>query len=214
MIRSWAVFFTVTSVLGVPVHIAVSDDAGRAMPARVHVKDWAGKPQRAAKLPFWRDHFVCDGRADLELAAGNYTYEIERGPEFRAMSGSFAAAPGGTNFSVTLARLTDLKTEGWWAGDLHVHRATEEAPLLMQAEDLHVAHNITWWNETNPWKDRALPTNALIRFDGDRFLHVLAGEDERGGGALLYLNLSAPLNIAGSRREFPSPMKFLREARG
>jgi hypothetical protein len=41
----------------------------------------------------------------------------------------------------------------------------------------------------------------------------MGGEDERGGGALLYFNLSEPMNIAGAGREFPSPMKFLAEAR-
>ncbi|MCI0744981.1 MAG: hypothetical protein L0Y58_06205 [Verrucomicrobia subdivision 3 bacterium] len=217
MSRSWVAIslFSATTVLAmaVPVHITVVDEAGHPMPARVHLKDSSGKPQRADKLPFWRDHFVCDGRVDLELAAGSFSYEIERGPEFRAASESFTAGTGGTNISVMLARLTDLKREGWWSGELHVHRAAEETPLLMQAEDLHVAHNITWWNESNLWKDRSITTNPLTRFDRNRFLHVLSGEDERGGGALLYLNLPLPLDITGSRREVPSSMKFLREAR-
>ncbi len=112
---------------------------------------------------------------------------------------------------MTLKRLTDLAQEGWWSGETHVHRPIEDVPLLMQAEDLHLAHVITWWNETNPWKDKA--TNALTRFDGDRFFHALAGEDERGGGALLYLNLASPLEITGAKYEFPSSLKFLKEAR-
>lgn len=41
----------------------------------------------------------------------------------------------------------------------------------------------------------------------------MGGEDEWGGGALLYFNLRQPLNIAGAAREYPSPMKFLAEAR-
>jgi len=41
----------------------------------------------------------------------------------------------------------------------------------------------------------------------------MAGEDEREGGALLYFNLARPLAITGSSREYPSPMKFLAEAR-
>ncbi|HKB37383.1 MAG TPA: CehA/McbA family metallohydrolase, partial [Gemmataceae bacterium] len=47
----------------------------------------------------------------------------------------------------------------------------------------------------------------------DRFYHVLAGEDEREGGALLYFNLRRPLPITGATREHPSPMKFVEEAR-
>ena len=39
-----------------------------------------------------------------------------------------------------------------------------------------------------------------MQFDGDRFYHLMAGEDEREGGALLYFNLDEPLPIAGSQR--------------
>jgi hypothetical protein len=192
----------------------ITDEARKAMPARVHLKDSAGNALHPPKLPFWRKHFVCDGRAEIELTQGNFSYEIERGPEFSAVSGSFALADSAdTNVTVTLKRLTDLTQEGWWSGELHVHRPVEDVPLLMQAEDLHVAQVITWWNETNPWKQKPPPTNVLRRFDSNRFFHMLAGEDERGGGALLYLNLTSPLEITGAKYEFPSSLKFLKEAR-
>src|SRR5207247_7791972 len=42
---------------------------------------------------------------------------------------------------------------------------------------------------------------------------LMSGEDERGGGALLYFGLKEPLLIAGARREFPSAVEFLKEAR-
>src|SRR5262249_43376318 len=51
------------------------------------------------------------------------------------------------------------------------------------------------------------------RFDNDRFYDVLAGEDEREGGALLYFHLPRPLPITGATREYPSPMTFVEEAR-
>jgi len=41
----------------------------------------------------------------------------------------------------------------------------------------------------------------------------MAGEDEREGGALLFFHLKQPLPIAGAAREYPSPMKFVAEAR-
>jgi hypothetical protein len=83
----------------------------------------------------------------------------------------------------------------------------------MRAEDLHVAGLQTWWNNANPWQEQALPTNPIVRFDGNRFYDLMSGEDERGGGALLYFGLKQPLPIAGSKREFPSAVKFLREAK-
>src|SRR5262249_6530607 len=57
------------------------------------------------------------------------------------------------------------------------------------------------------------PENPLVRFDGDRYYDVMAGEDEREGGALLYFHLTRPLAISGASREYPSPMKFVEEAR-
>ena len=85
-------------------------------------------------------------------------------------------------------------------------------PLLVMPP-LSVAPVITWWNNRNLWTNRALPANPLVRFDGNRCYHLMGGEDERNGGALLYFNLDQPLNFARAGREYPSPMKFLAEAR-
>ena len=188
-------------------------DAGRnPLPCRVHLKDSAGKPVRPLNLPFWRDHFVCPGEAALELDAGNFSYEIERGPEYRRVEGKFECT-GPTNLLLRLERFADMASEGWWSGEMHVHRPVEQVELLMKAEDLHVAPIITWWNNRNPWIERKAPDRLMIPFDGNRFYQVMGGEDEREGGALLYFNLQRPLSITGANREFPSPLQFLAEAR-
>src|SRR5262245_59131415 len=82
----------------------------------------------------------------------------------------------------------------------------------MRSEDLHIAPVITWWNNTNLWVKQKLPEDPLVK-QGNRFYHLLAGEDERGGGALLYFNRREPLAITGSAREYPSSMKFVTQAR-
>lgn len=194
--------------------VVLDSDNGRPVPCRVHLKDAAGKPVPAPGLPFWRDHFVCTGAVELRLAPGEFTYELERGPEYFVTTGKLTVAEGSTT-GVTneLRRLVHLAREGWWSGETHVHRPLTDVELLLRAEDLHVAPVITWWNNANPWTKDPLPAEPLRRFDGDRFLHVLGGEDERGGGALLYFGLKEPLKIAGARREHPSPMKFLAEAK-
>ena len=183
-------------------------------PARIHLKDAQGKPVRPDKLPFHRGHFVCPGWTDLKLAPGDYTYEVEHGPEYSMAAGSFTAGSGADkDIVVELKRFVDLAAEGWWSGDLHVHRPLEDIELLMRADDLHVAPVITWWNKKNLWQDQPSPARPLVRFDRDRFYHVLGGEDEREGGALLYFQLRQPLSITDATREHPSPMKFLTEAR-
>ncbi|MEW6304834.1 MAG: CehA/McbA family metallohydrolase [Verrucomicrobiota bacterium] len=183
------------------------------IPCRIHFKDASGQPVRAPGLPFWRDHFVCPGEAAIILSPGDYTYEIERGPEYRPAGGKVTAAPGSADVSVDLLRLATLAREGWWSGDLHVHRPVKDIELLMRAEDLHVAPVITWWNKQNPWRTETPPRVPLVLFDGNRAYDVMAGEDEREGGALLFFHLNGPLPVAGASREYPSPMTFLAQAR-
>src|SRR5262249_4320878 len=76
----------------------------------------------------------------------------------------------------------------------------------------HVAPVLTVWNTTNRWKERPLPEPLLVRVEPTRAYHLLACEDERRGGALLYFNLSRPLVLSSDGPEFPSPVTHLREA--
>ncbi len=199
------------------VELKIVDQEGALMPCRIHLKNEKGEAVRAANLPFWYDHFVCPGQVVLELSDGPYQYEIERGPEFKPQKGTFDVTVSETKqHTVRMTRIVDLATRGWYSGELHVHRALKDVPLLMQAEDLHVAPVITWWNGKNLWSDRAIPKQTLTTFDTDRYYDVMGGEDERQGGALLYFGLKTPLDLPGGRRgfpEYPSPMKFVKQAR-
>jgi hypothetical protein len=192
----------------------VTDPLGRPLPCRIHLFDGAGKPRLAPGQPAWRDHFVCSGKAGLRLPAGAYRYEIERGPEHQRVKGTVELKPGRDHtVRLQLDRLADLAAQGWYAGDLHIHRPVQDIELLMQAEDMHIAPVITWWNTRNAWMGMDLPRERLRQFAGPRFADVMAGEDERGGGALLYFHLTEPLAISKAAREFPSPLRFVDEAR-
>jgi hypothetical protein len=183
-------------------------------PARIHLKDAAGKAVKSGNLPFWNDHFVCPGIAVVSVPAGKYTIEVERGPEYGLHADSITLAAGEEKkLSIELKRIAELPKEGWWPGELHVHRPVADIELLMRAEDLHIAPVITWWNNRNLWEKDPPPAEPLVKLLDNRYYHVMAGEDEREGGALLYFHLKRPLAITGSTREFPSPMKFVREAR-
>ena len=140
----------------------INDEQGRPLPCRIHLTDAAGKPQAAPGQPFWKDHFVCPGRAAIPLPAGEYKYEIERGPEHRRLSGRVDLRAGRDHtLAANLARFADLAQGGWYGGDLHVHRPLDQIELLMRAEDLHVAPVITWWNKRNLWKDEKPPEPLL-----------------------------------------------------
>lgn len=197
------------------LEINVTDEvSGEPLPVRMHIKNAAGKPVRPRGVTYWKDHFVFDGKIKLKLKVGDYTFEMERGPEYLVRTGNFSIqkkAEGVEN--VTMKRFVTMIDHGWYSGELHVHRPLEDIELLMRAEDLHVAPVITWWNNRNLWKNKTPPEELTVKFDGDRYYNVMAGEDEREGGALLYFNLKEPLPVADSSREYPSPVEFLLKAR-
>jgi hypothetical protein len=197
------------------VRIAVVDKTTQQpLAVRVHLRDKRDQPVLPPGVVSWKDHFVFSGTAALELRPGTYRFELERGPEYKMRTGEFTIERGDDDtHAVEMERFVDMKQEGWWSGDLHVHRSPQDVELLMQAEDLHVVPLITWWNDQNAWKEKELPPESVVQFDRDRFYHLMAGEDEREGGALLYFNLPSPLPIAGAARETPCPVHFLELAR-
>jgi hypothetical protein len=188
-----------------------TDPSGTPTAARLHLADAEGKAIKAPQLPFFADHLVFDGKVELELAAGNYTYSLERGPEYETATGTINLDRD-SDVVHSLARIASLREQGWYAADLHVHRPLEEIELLMRAEDLDFVPVITWWNDRNPWFNRRIPNSTQQQFDGNRWYDTMAGEDEREGGALLYFGLSSPLDIAKTSREYPSPMTFVEQA--
>src|ERR1700687_884900 len=75
------------------VRLAIlSSETGATIPCRIHLQDAGNKPVQAPGLPFWRDHFVCTGEVSFKLPLGAYSYQIERGPEHSAVTGSFTVA--------------------------------------------------------------------------------------------------------------------------
>ena len=188
----------------------VDSDSKEQIPARIHLWDSKGKVIRPPALPFWHDHFVCNGKVRLRVPPGDYRFEIERGPEYRIHYGNFRMLPGARESKVIpLKRILDMSEKGWYAGDLHIHRPVKDVPLLMQAEDLYVAPVITWWNKQNLWSGLDLPDESLQLVDGKRWMHVLSGEDERDGGALLYHNMPEIFDITAGEKTFPSSMEYL-----
>ena len=194
------------------LEIRVDDEQGSLIPCRVHLRNQRGEVQRPEGLPFWSDHFVCPGKAVLKLPTGDYEYEIERGPEYLPVTGTLSLRDDGQKVEETLRRISSLRQNGWYSGDLHVHRPAKDIELLMRAEDLDFAPVIDWWNARG---GNVPPVEQTTKtFDGHRVYQVCAGEDEREGGALLYFGLDTPLNLSVKSREFPSPMKFVGEAHG
>ncbi|MSU34239.1 MAG: hypothetical protein EXS36_03840 [Pedosphaera sp.] len=212
-----SVLFGINATRAVELTITTSHrDFGEVIPARIHLAGPDGQPVRAAgNLPFWSDHISSPGNAVFTVAPGKYSMTVERGPEWSSESAAVEIAPGqtSTNVQVVLKRLANLSSEGWWAGEMHIHRPIDQVELLMRAEDLHFGQLISWWNTANPWANGPLPSPVLKRFDGNRFVDQLGGEDERDGGALLFFNLDHPINITAGQRHHPSSLVYAKQAK-
>ncbi len=192
----------------------VDKDTRNSIPCRIHLKSANGKPRKAERMPFWQDHFVFPGDITLKLPLGGYTFVIERGPEYVNCTGNFTI----DNFAddskqVELRRFVDMTKEGWWSGDLDVHRPPGDIQLLMEADDLHVVPLATWWNDKSDWTDKPSPKPLLLSFDGDRYCQIMSGGHERAGGTLLFFNLAAPLLLRNAGPEYPPPASFIDKAR-
>jgi hypothetical protein len=192
----------------------LDEQTGKPIPVRMHLKDARGRAVRPNGVIAWHDHFIIPGIVVLELRPGSYTFEMERGPEYKIRTGSFTIRRGDADSTqLRMERFVDMKQEGWWSGDLLVQRPVADIPLLMAAEDLNVAPIITWDNDRNAWEDQTIPEVLVQRVDDHRLFQLMAGRDRRVGGALLYFNLRQPLPIRGAQPEIPSSCDFLVMAR-
>ena len=192
----------------------VDRETKQPIACRMHLRNAKGRPHRPSKMPFWHDHFVFAGTITLKLPLGEYSFELERGPEYLERSGRFTINRfADDRKEVDMLRFVDMSSHGWWSGDLDVRRPARDIELLMLADDLHVAPVVTWWNDKDDWRGKPAPESLLVRFDRDRFYHLMAGGHARAGGTFLYFNLPAPLKLAGASGEYPPPLVYLDRAR-
>ena len=86
---------------------------GNITPCRIHLKDADGNAIRADPHPFFKDHFVCDGTVELDMPAGRYHYEMERGCEYRPRSGDFSIeAHGNLPVAIELKKMVNHSDRG------------------------------------------------------------------------------------------------------
>jgi hypothetical protein len=192
----------------------VDEKTKTPIPFRIHLKNDKGIFQRLPQLPFWHDHVSAPGDLPLEVFRGNYFFEIDHGPEYNYFTGFFTINDGADDEKVVeLKRAADLPAEGWWSGDLDVRRPRRDIEQAMQAEDLHIAPLITWSEQKSDWTKAKPPADPITRFDGNRFVHLLAGADQRNGGPIRLFNLAAPVAPADSALPLAALLPKLAELR-
>ncbi|MGH7537842.1 MAG: CehA/McbA family metallohydrolase [Gemmatimonadales bacterium] len=147
------------------LRIVVTDREGhRPLAARVTVTGPDGRAYapddawRHADLAFDRarraatyEYFHVDAAASVVVPTGLVRVSVSRGPEYRPAERELTLSPGTSDtVHLSLARLANLPSQGWWSGDLHVHmnyggtyRNTPERLVFQaRAEDLHVVENL------------------------------------------------------------------------
>ncbi|MGA2616622.1 MAG: hypothetical protein ABSF26_03370 [Thermoguttaceae bacterium] len=197
--------------------VVLDDKTRQPIACRMHLVGPGSKPRRIEQVPFWSDHFVFPGKITLKLPVGRYTFELERGPEYKNVTGNFKIDRSANDTKeISLPRAVDMAAEGWWSGDLCVHRPLPDVKLLMAAEDLHVAGVISWWNDRSQVSPKALAALAFptVLFDGNRAYEPAGGGYGRSGTEVLCFHLRAPLLLPpDAGPEYPALVQQLMKVR-
>ena len=190
-------------------------DTRQPIACRMTLTGANGKPRFPSKVTNWDDHFVVPGRVLLNLPLGVYTFEIERGPEYAAMSGHFTLSRyADDSKEVELPRHVDMSRKGWWSGDLDIRRAAKDIELLMAAEDLHVAPLVTWWNAPSQHAPSNPPTEAIRRLPENRLCDLLGGQsDAAGRDASPCCICRARSPLATPAADYPPVTQYLQQAK-
>jgi hypothetical protein len=101
----------------------------------------------------------------VDLPPGDYTLTVERGPEYFSESRPIQVADAPLDLQVGLRRWIDMAERGWFSGDTHVHRALDELPNVMLAEDLNVAFPLVYW-VTEAFASPATSEHSIAIADG------------------------------------------------
>lgn len=206
------------SSLGGQLVVKVVDrDSGEPLTCRMHLYQVNGKPRRVDKTPYWHDHFVVSGQIVLNLPNGQYTFELDRGPEYATRSGHFTIENFADDVKVVdMKRHVDMAAAGWFSGDLLVRRPPAEMKLLMSAEDLRLAEVVGAINGKT--EGAGMPTPA--RRSGPADQKASTGPDAAEGQSLRWLGdeqgyyrftaaafgKGAPaLSLLGAPRPYPLP---------
>ena len=186
-------------------------DKPELIPARVHLLDDKGNAYYPDKCVAYKNdnHFTVDGQFNISLPNGKFSILIEKGKEYRPVSGELVIQKNADHhIDCELARWINMAERGWYSGDLHIHRPIDNMAHLIKAEDLNVAPDITVWNERNFWANKEIPENKVIEVDETHVYGIMTQEDERGGGAVMIMNMESPIDLGATSRWYPANFAY------
>jgi hypothetical protein len=206
------------------LHVEVEDEHGTPVWTRLEVRDRAGQEfqspggfrehmtkARGGKS-FYLGSFIVRGVADLDVPAGSYTVIAEHGLEYERIEREISVSNGASaNLRIRLQPWIRMRANGWWSGDMHVHRTAEDAAGVAQAEDLNftvlVNRDKSDFFDTVRW-----PAQSTAEVADGYWLSLRNVEDERRGGSWILDGLRSPLARQPESGWFPSGLIYIREA--
>ena len=141
--------------------VRVLDEEDSVTPARIYLTGSDGRAYRPGEAlarvtnadygqPFGGDYyFYSGGDFQVDLPPGDATLEVVKGFEYRPVSQTVSIAPGASSTTeVRLQKPFDLRRQGWFSGDTHVHPNVyddhlirpADVLLIAKAEDLNLPH--------------------------------------------------------------------------
>lgn len=173
----------------------VDANDGARLPARVYIQGADGtwhfpgsiggtavtyKKQRGDNLKCVEMHTtLSDHPFAVDLPPGKYVVTVERGKEFLPLVREVVVMDAPVEVRLPLKRWINLAERDWYSGETHVHRAMDELPNIMLAEDLNVAFPLNAWvreayeSPRDPIKDA-----KLITVDKTHVIHPRTTEYE------------------------------------
>ena len=155
-----------------------------------------------------------DREATVSLIPGKYTVRAEKGMEFGYAQKSIQFGSEPARGDVDVPRFFDMNAAGWYSGDLHIHRAPEEMPLLVLAEEFNIAPDIT----RHVGGTRGPPPYTAVHLKPVDAMHIVSLQDQeverlfKGHGAVDLLN--TPEAVEDKLADlYPMDIEFCRSAR-
>jgi hypothetical protein len=221
-----------TNAVGSTLRVRVVDENGHPVWARLEVRGRGEQmyhPDNAmldltagehGTPRFYLGSFVIQGECQLQLPPGRYRIIAEHGLEYERVERDVPISGQAiTTVTLHLRPWIQMWRMGWWSGDLHVHRSQDQARDLALAEDLNFCPVITTWLHRGSrqfwlptvWGSGSAP---VIKIDDRHVLALRNAEDERGGGAWIFLMVRRPLQGWGTATWwYPSGLTFVHDAR-
>ena len=206
------------------VHVRVVDaDTGDPVGCRVHFRSKEGVylaphgHQADVNIAWFEDmggdcktggtpYAYIDGTCQIELPVGASFVEVARGFEYEPTRRQLEIKPGQRHLTLPVKRAFDMKAEGFFSGDTHVHFLSSQSSVLeAEGEDLNVVHLLAsqWGRLFTSWEEftgGVAPTsteNHLVYVSQENRQHVL------GHISLLGLReLVAPMCTGGPQEDW------------